>query len=73
MLVSTRCASSRAPIWYLSAGGGTQEAGGTVVESLVERRSTGRRNVARSIRRVSTTSFGWGMEGSSVADEPGEC
>ena len=40
--------------------GDTREAGGTVVESLVGRRSTGKRNVTRSIGRVSTTSFGEG-------------
>ena len=62
MVVFTRCASFRAPIWYLSGGGGTREAGGTVTESLVGHRSTRTRTVARSIGRVSTRFGGCGEQ-----------
>ena len=44
----------RVPFWCPWGGGGTREAGGTVAESLVGRRSTRKRTVARSIGRVST-------------------
>ena len=46
---------------YPSGGGGTQEAGGTVTESLVGSSSMRKRTVARAIGRVSTR-FGEGGE-----------
>ena len=64
----------RAPIWCPSGGGGTREAGGTVVESLlmVGRSRTRKRTVARSIGRVSTR-LSTRAEGCSIVDEPGKC
>ena len=44
----------RAPNWCPSGGGGTQEAGSNVAESLVGHRSMRKCTVARSVRRVST-------------------
>ena len=39
----------RAPIWSPSGGGGTQETGGTVTESLLGSSDTCKRTVARTI------------------------
>ena len=51
----------RAPNWCPSGGGGTQEAGSNVAESLVGHRSMRKCDVARSVGLVSTR-FGEGGE-----------
>ena len=60
-----------APIWCLSGGGDTRETeGGTVARSLVGRRNTRKRTVARSIGRVTKTSAR--VKGSLIGrDAPG--
>ena len=62
----------RAPIWCPAGEGGTREAGGHVAVSLVGRRSTRNRTVARSIGGVSTR-FGEGGGQLDSRRARGEC